>query len=281
MGLMRYVVPVTPPLVSVIIPTYGRPRFLLDAIESVSSQDYRPVELVVVDDCSPEPVQLGPTHGLDVRVIRHARNMGPGAARNSGVAHAKGEYVLFLDDDDLLQPGRLSLGVSGIGNAQMHATESDPPGRRRFEGDMRATLLYGPLPQMGQVLLRRADVLQFDPTLRVSEDVEWWIRMRDRAVFNWSSDIGVLIRQHPTPRPGVDADVRAACRAAVVQRHIPVLDRRSRAYQLNRAASGALQAGRRVQTVRYVLRSLVAMPSMLAIKLLGRSVLPDPLAASE
>lgn len=96
------------PLVSVVIPTYGRPEFLPDAVESVAAQSYRNVELVVVDDHSPEPVEpvlaslsLGT---LDWQCVRHTENRGANAARRTGIESSSGELVAFLDDDDYWEP---------------------------------------------------------------------------------------------------------------------------------------------------------------------------------
>lgn len=199
------------------------------------------------------------------------RNQGPGAARNTGLAHAGGELILFLDDDDLLLPDRIERGVRAIDSCPMHAmARSDRD--QRFEGDLRTTLLEGMPPHVSQVLLRRSAVLQFDPSLRVSEDVEWWTRMRDQAVFAWSEGVGVRIRSHDTPRAGVDPLVRAECRRIILCRHLATSSRRERAFHLTRAASAELLAGRRLRGCAYALRSLLNAPSPLAVKVLANAV---------
>lgn len=93
------------PLVSVVIPTYGRPDFLPDAVRSVVEQTYPNVELFVVDDHSPEPVEPALSDIefeslTNAEVIRHEENRGGNAARRTGIDRASGEYVAFLDDDD-------------------------------------------------------------------------------------------------------------------------------------------------------------------------------------
>ncbi|MEK7426590.1 MAG: glycosyltransferase family 2 protein [Actinomycetota bacterium] len=256
------------PLVSVIIPTFGRPEYLSDAVRSVTDQTYRPIELIVVDDNSELAVQLDPIEGVLLKIVRHVRNLGPGAARNSGMAHASGQYVTFLDDDDRLHPDRIRVGVDDIGEAFMHSVSSNRS-QRAFEGDMRNTLQHGELPSVTQVLFRRSDLLQFDSTLRVSEDIEWWIRMTDRAVFSRSAMIGLMIRQHDSIRPGVDHRVRARCRTAVLERHYRHLDRRGRSFHLLRAASAELVAGRRLVAARYASMSWLARPSLLAAKIVA------------
>jgi glycosyltransferase involved in cell wall biosynthesis len=92
------------PLVSVVLPTYKRPERLRRAVRSVTQQTYDNIELLVVDDCSPTPaaetLDAGDVDGIDVTHIRHEVNRGANQARNTGIEHAQGKYVAFLDDDD-------------------------------------------------------------------------------------------------------------------------------------------------------------------------------------
>ncbi len=99
-------------LVSIIIPVYNGERYLGAAIESVLAQDYRPIEVIVVDD--------GSTDGSDavakqfpVHYFRHAHS-GPGATRNLGIARALGELLAFLDADDLWTPNKLATQTAAL-----------------------------------------------------------------------------------------------------------------------------------------------------------------------
>jgi glycosyltransferase involved in cell wall biosynthesis len=92
------------PLVSVVIPTYARPDLLSRAIQSVVDQTYENIELVVVDDCSPDSlreivVDSTPSY-IQFSFLRHDHNQGHAAARNTGMEAAEGEFIAFLDDDD-------------------------------------------------------------------------------------------------------------------------------------------------------------------------------------
>ncbi len=90
------------PLISIIIPTYNRAQLLKRAIESLLKQTYQGFEIIVVDDASTDSTAEVVT-GFDdgrIRYLRHSRNQGPSAARNTGIKVAKGEYIAFLDDDD-------------------------------------------------------------------------------------------------------------------------------------------------------------------------------------
>jgi glycosyltransferase involved in cell wall biosynthesis len=104
-----------PPLVSIVITTYNHARYLPDAVKSVLQQDYSPIELIVVDDGSTDH-----TPGLmvgypSVRYIRQV-NQGLAAARNTGLAHATGEWICFLDADDALLPNAMSTQIRHAAN---------------------------------------------------------------------------------------------------------------------------------------------------------------------
>ncbi len=98
-------------LVSIIIPAYNAAQTLERAVQSVLSQDYGPMEIIVVDDGSTDgTVDVVRGYGEKVRLIQQ-ENRGAGAARNRGVAKARGEYIAFLDADDEYLPGRLRKGI--------------------------------------------------------------------------------------------------------------------------------------------------------------------------
>ncbi|RMG97627.1 MAG: glycosyltransferase family 2 protein, partial [Chloroflexi bacterium] len=96
-------------LISVIIPTWNSARFLPQALDSVFAQQYEPCEVIVVDDGSTDntAVILG-AYADRITCIRQA-NAGSASARNTGLQHARGEYVVFLDADDWLLPGKLHV----------------------------------------------------------------------------------------------------------------------------------------------------------------------------
>lgn len=99
------------PGISIVIPAYGRAEALTRAIDSVQASEPGGVEIIVVDDASPQSLQpMVPRmnqHGLPVRYFRLARNGGPQAARNLGIRRARFEYVAFLDSDDVFLPKKL------------------------------------------------------------------------------------------------------------------------------------------------------------------------------
>ncbi len=108
-------------LVSVIVPTYNRAGLLPETLESVRQQTYRPIELIVVDDGSTDETravlhQWKEAHegnGLSVRLLEQ-ENSGAPAARNRGLIESAGEFIQYLDSDDLLHPHKLEAQVAAI-----------------------------------------------------------------------------------------------------------------------------------------------------------------------
>lgn len=104
------------PLVSCVVPAYNAARFVDEALESVVDQSYRPIEIVAVDDGSTDgtgDLVRAFAEGCDepVRCVRQ-ENAGPASARNRGIAEARGEFIAFLDADDLWREDKLELQVA-------------------------------------------------------------------------------------------------------------------------------------------------------------------------
>lgn len=110
-------------LVSVIIPTFGRPDFLLRAIESVVNQSYKNIEILIVDDNGVgsifqietiNKIETILTRDKRVRYIKHEININGSAARNTGIKNAGGDYICFLDDDDEFDKDKILLQVQRL-----------------------------------------------------------------------------------------------------------------------------------------------------------------------
>ncbi|GEO82841.1 glycosyltransferase family 2 protein [Pararhodospirillum oryzae] len=102
-----------PPRISVVIPAYNRAALIGRAVRSVLAQDVPVHEILVVDDGSSDDLAgaLAP-FGAGVRVLRHAINQGAAAARNTGLAAARGSMIAFLDSDDAWKPGKLAAQLA-------------------------------------------------------------------------------------------------------------------------------------------------------------------------
>lgn len=105
--------------VSVIIPTFGEPRFLKRAIQSVLSQSLEAIELIIVDDNDPASDARKKTEAIvssfeTIIYIKHPRNLNGATARNTGISYARGEYIAFLDADDEYDEKRLEVCYNAI-----------------------------------------------------------------------------------------------------------------------------------------------------------------------
>jgi len=105
-------------LVTTIIPVYNRPKLLVEAVNSVLSQTYRPIEIIIVDDGSTDDTakvadKLAKDHPQEIKVV-HQTNLEVGAAREAGRLQARGEFIQHLDSDDILMPRKFELQVAGL-----------------------------------------------------------------------------------------------------------------------------------------------------------------------
>ncbi|HII60985.1 glycosyltransferase family 2 protein [Pyrococcus horikoshii] len=102
-------------LVSVVLPTYNRAKVLPRAIESVLNQTYTNIELIIVDDGSRDNTKeiIREFQSQDERIVylRNKRNLGANAARNIGIMHSTGEFIAFMDSDDMWLPWKLERQI--------------------------------------------------------------------------------------------------------------------------------------------------------------------------
>lgn len=199
--------------VSVIIPAYNQAQYLASAVESVLAQSYPAVEIIVVDDGSTDETRSVAERfaGPQVRYI-YQRNQGLSAARNTGIRHAQGELLSYLDSDDLFLPDKLALLTAELdrrpelGLVAGQAIPIDEEGRRFGKvydtppPDDGARLLLGNPLHVGSVLVRRRWQERaglFDETLRSYEDWDMWLRLaRAGCPLGWVAQPVSLYRFH-------------------------------------------------------------------------------------
>lgn len=182
-----------PGLVTVVIPVYNCRQYLPEAIESALGQTYKPVEVVVIDDGSTDDSHDVASRYAAVRVLRQDHG-GLGAARNAAIARASGEYLSFLDADDVWLPGKLDLQVRALDadpSVDMvfgHVEEFVSP---ELDETIRRTLRCheGPMPGMfaGTMIVRRVSydrVGPFETGWQVGEFVDWYARAKERGLRN-------------------------------------------------------------------------------------------------
>jgi len=120
-------------LVSTIIPVYNRSKQIVEAVQSVLDQSYRPIEIIVVDDGSTDEtsavVDALAEKWSDEITVLHITNGGPGTAREAGRLMAHGEFIQYLDSDDVLLPQKFEWQVKGL---REHPEYGASYGKTRF-----------------------------------------------------------------------------------------------------------------------------------------------------
>jgi len=240
--------------VSVVIPTHDRAALLVEAVRSVLAQDGGATEVIVVDDGSTDATEeaLAPMRDR-IRYHRQARR-GVSAARNAGARLARGEWLAFLDSDDLWLPRKVAVQVAfHRGHPLLDISQTEEiwirngirvnPCRhhRKPTGDVFEASLRRCLISPSAVMLRRRlfeDVSGFDESLPVCEDYDLWLRISSRA------PVGLV------PQPLV---VKRGGHADQLSRRYWGMDRFRVSSLARLLASGGLPAARRqavIETLR-------------------------------
>jgi glycosyltransferase involved in cell wall biosynthesis len=216
---------VNEPVVSVVMPVHNGERFLAQAIDSVLAQDYPHHEIVLVDDGSTDASGAIAAE-LPVR-YEWQPNQGVAAARNAGVAAARGDLVAFLDQDDLWLPHKLAEQVGYLRERPgvdmvispfevLLEPGAEPLGWYRPDWGMDVQLVV----QLGALLAWRSAVDRvgaFDGRFEIASDTDWILRARDAGVV-LDTAMGVCMRyrmhEHNCSRDQerLDDEVRTAYR---------------------------------------------------------------------
>lgn len=200
------------PKVSVIITTYNSMAYLPQTVESVLRQTFTDFEVLLVDDGSSDSTLEWASGLVDPRVkLISQQNQGVCVARNTGIAHARGEYVSFLDSDDLWEPTKLEKQVRCLEDnpalGLVHTwlalidEEGNLTGRvlaSNAEDDVWKQIVQKNSVACSSVLVRRCcfeTVGDFDTDLRVAEDWDMWIRIAERYQFGLIKEPLVRYRQ--------------------------------------------------------------------------------------
>jgi glycosyltransferase involved in cell wall biosynthesis len=179
------------PLVSVIIPVYNGERYLRAALESVFAQTYRPFEVIVVDDGSKDNSGIVAQSFPDAHYI-HQPNQGVAAARNHGIEVARGEFLAFLDQDDLWTPEKLNLQINyllrhpDLGYTLTHQQFFLDPGAT-LPAWFRKELLSSAHPGwvLGSMVVRRTafeQVGNFATDYSAASDGDWFFRAKAAGI---------------------------------------------------------------------------------------------------
>jgi len=191
---------------SVIIPTRNRADFVADAIDSVLAQGDANIEILVVDDGSVDgTAEVVGKYPPPVRYI-YRKQAGPSASRNHGIKQAAGDFIGFLDDDDLWSPDKLAVQLPPLlhdpdveivlGHTQRMIRERGEHNHGRFVSYESPVRLHS----LGCALFRRSvfdRVGMLDEKMRHAEDDDWFMRARSlRVRMLFLSEVTLYYRFH-------------------------------------------------------------------------------------
>ncbi|HLP75745.1 MAG TPA: glycosyltransferase, partial [Candidatus Paceibacterota bacterium] len=198
------------PLVSVIVPTYNRPDWLGETLKSILAQTYREFEIIVVNDAGPDVRHVIEPLNAEgrVRLINHERNKGLAGARNTGVRASRGDYIAYLDDDDIYYPQHLATLVAhakAIGAEVVYSDAQRATQRRdgdRYvvveravpyseEWNAEKILIHNFIPVL--CFLHKKECVEkagwFDESLTTHEDWDLWMRMSRLFTFSHIKEV--------------------------------------------------------------------------------------------
>lgn len=214
------------PEISVVIPTYNRKKLVLEAINSILQQEPKNYEVIVVDDGSTDgTAEYLESLKLPIKVNRK-ENGGVSSARNLGIKSSRGDYVAFLDSDDLWLPGILETQLGFLRSHTniplVYVDEKIEIDGKIIEVTRFTMKKFTPeemshfdLPALGQspaiqtsaIMVRKSvfeEVGYFNEDLRVNEDIDMWNRISEKyelgyidrplAIFRWETDPEHLIK---------------------------------------------------------------------------------------
>jgi len=205
----------TGPFFSVVIPTHNRAEFLREAMQSVLNQTFGNFEVIVVDDHSEDHTRdvVGSFSDQRIQYVRNDRGKGGAGARNAGIFRAKGEWVAFLDDDDVWLPERLGLQYhkiqekgQGVGLIYCGCVTYDPKNNRQFptsipsiEGWVENALFSRNfIGSFSKVTIRREllwHVGGLDERFPALQDLELYIRIATLSQVSFVKGCSVYIRR--------------------------------------------------------------------------------------
>lgn len=203
-------------LISVVIPTFNRAKRLVRAIQSIFAQTFYNFEIIVVDDCSADSTksEIKKIDSKKIKFLRNEVNLGAQASRKRGVLNANGEFICFLDSDDLWYPHKLKTQLQafedlpdsvGIVHSDCDIYNESTGEKRRFmipklSGDIYSQLLKAPGPMYQCMMVKRKcfEVIPdaIDPDVPSYQEWDFSINLAKRFHFHFIDEPLVIYNRH-------------------------------------------------------------------------------------
>ena len=222
--------------ISVIIPVYNAEQYLSEAIESVIDQGNNNTEIIIVDDASTDnSMKVAVNFGSLVSIQKQAINKGAGAARNLGIEKSNGEFLSFLDADDLWVKGKQTNQLNYMEtNSNIDIVfgmmEQFISPELSIENQIRLQSKLTKMPgfSAGAMLIRKETFLKvgwFDEKLELGEFIDWYSRAKDIGLTYHILDDVVLKRRIHMNNMGIQKhqhlkDYTAVLRAALARKRM-------------------------------------------------------------
>lgn len=182
-------------IVDIIIPAYNPGTYIIDAIESCLAQSYRKIKITIIDDCSTQDLTFLKSRYPTVSIIRTPKNLGPGGARNFGMKNTNGEFISFLDSDDIMDKDKLFYSIKEFkkssriamvcGNYKIFVNriKMRPAFYKKSPTINWKTLMERNWVASGSVSIRRKvfeEIGGFDERFWICEDYAYWLRISEQ-----------------------------------------------------------------------------------------------------
>ncbi len=283
------------PAVSVIVPVFDGEKTIERALTSILAQTFTDFEIIVVDDGSADLTveAVSRRYGEQVRLIEHGKNRGAAAARNTGIAAARGRWIAFLDCDDTWRPEKLARQLEMLEKAgssakacatgfQLHKNGREITFKTKSSPEQfRREILFGCTISPGSTLLVDRSVFDdigiFDEQFRRLEDWDWLLRFANR--YDMVFVPLPLADIYLGGRVARDSDKVEEALNRILAKHLPhlslVAKMRLRSSLLVEKSAIQYRAGRSFRAAIYVLAALAIFPTRNAafFRMIWRSVM--------
>lgn len=257
-------------MISVIIPTHNREKLLKRAIESVLNQTFNDYEIIIVDDHSVDNTKKLVASYPEIRYYKNRKNLGPAGSRNKGFELSKGEYIVYLDDDNEFLPTFLEEAERALrlASSEVKGVRVGRIIHQNGFDDYATPITHTKFGSIDWGFLMKREVLEtisYDPNICGDEDTDFGIEFAKRFVHipidkpltvAYGEDTGDSVCT-PTKR-------RLAGLKYFISKHLDLYktDKNELRYLYRLAGRNFYKGGFKLEGIRYFFKSFIAMPQI-------------------